>query len=48
VDIALRIVRQVVVDDVRDVVDIDSASGDVGRDEDMDAAPLEAVIFSNL
>ena len=37
VHVALGHVRQVVVDDVGDAVDVDAAGGDVGRDQDADA-----------
>ena len=36
VDVALRDVRQVEVDDVADAVDVDAAGGDVGRDQRLD------------
>src|SRR5688500_3532406 len=42
VDIALRHVRQLEVDDVADAVDIDAAGGDVGGDQDPDLALAEA------
>src|SRR5262245_37082951 len=38
VDVRLVILRRVVVDDRRDAVDVDAASGDVGGDERLDAA----------
>ena len=42
VDVALRDVGQVVVDDVADAVDVDAAGRDVGRDQSADPAALEA------
>ena len=42
VHVALRDVRQVVVDDVADAVDVDAARGDVGRDQRADLAGAEA------
>ncbi len=41
VDVGLGVVRNVVVDDVRDAVDVESARGDVGGDEDVEGAALE-------
>src|SRR3712207_465884 len=41
VDVGVAAVRRVEVDDVRDVVDVDAARGDVGRDERVDAPGLE-------
>ena len=38
VDIALGVERDVVVDDVRDVLDVQPARRDVGRDQDVDLA----------
>ena len=38
VDVALRHVRQIEVDDVGDAVNVDAAGGDVGRDQDAGAA----------
>jgi hypothetical protein len=43
VDVVLRVERQVVVDDVRDAVDVEAARRDVGRDEDGQRAVLEAL-----
>ncbi len=43
VDVGLGDVRQVVVDDERQVADVDAARGDVGGDEDADLAALEAL-----
>ena len=42
VHVALAILRRIEVDDVRDAVDVDAARGDVGGDERVDAAGLEA------
>ena len=41
VDIAFGHVRQVVVDDVADAVDVDAAGGNVGRDQDAQLAAFE-------
>ena len=41
VDIVLRHIRQFEVDDMRDVVDVDAARGDVGRDKHARAAAAE-------
>src|SRR5204863_192649 len=43
VDVVLGVLRDVVVDDVRDAGDVEAAGGDVGRDQDLEAAGLEAV-----
>ena len=43
VHVGLAVFRRVVVDDVRDVVDVDAAGGDVGRDEHVDLAALEGL-----
>ncbi len=43
VDVLLGHVGQVVVDDVRDIVDVDAARGDFGGDENTRLALLEAV-----
>ena len=43
VDVVLRVPRQLEVDDVRQVLDVEAAGGDVGRDEDPDLAGLEAL-----
>ena len=40
-DVALRHVRQLEVDDVADRVDVDAARGDVGGDQGADLAGLE-------
>ena len=40
-DVGLGVVRNVVVDDVRDALDVEAARGDVGRDQDVDLAVLE-------
>jgi hypothetical protein len=42
VDVGIRIRRHVEVHDVGDVVDIEAASGDIGRDEDIERAVAEA------
>ncbi len=42
-DVILRFHREVIVDDVRDVVDIDAASGDVGGDQDSRPSITETV-----
>src|SRR4051795_3328327 len=42
VHVALAVGGRVEVDDVRDAVDVDAARGDVGRDERVDRAGLEA------
>ena len=41
VDVAFGIVWQLVVDDMRDSIDIDSPRDDVGRHEDLDHAAIE-------
>ena len=41
-DVVVVAVRRVEVDHVRDVVDVEAAGGDVGRDERRDLAGLEA------
>src|SRR5688572_7420442 len=41
--VGLGDVRQLEVDDVADVVDVDAARGNVGRDQHLDLATLEAV-----
>ena len=41
VDVAFGIVWQLVVDDMRDSIDIDSSRDDVGRHEDLDHAAIE-------
>ena len=43
VDVALRLVRQLVIDHMGDAVDIDAAGGDVSGDQDPGAARLELV-----
>jgi hypothetical protein len=43
VHVRLGDVRQLVVEDVRDAVDVDAACGDVGRDEDAHRAGAEAL-----
>ena len=43
VDVVLRVPRQLEVDDDRQVLDVEAAGGDVGRDEDPDLAGLEAL-----
>ena len=43
VDVVLRVPRQLEVDDDRQVLDVEPAGGDVGRDEDPDLAGLEAL-----
>ena len=43
VDVVLRVPRQLEVDDDRQVLDVEAAGGDVGRDEDPDLARLEAL-----
>ena len=43
VDVGLGVVWHVVVDDVRDVVDVDAASSDVCRDDDVDLAIRQAL-----
>ena len=35
-DVRLRLVREIVVDDVRDAIHVDAPAGDVGRDQDGD------------
>src|SRR5688572_873030 len=40
-DVALRLIRQVEIDHVGDAVDVDAASGDVGRHQDADLAVAE-------
>ena len=42
-DVVLRVPRQLEVDDDRQVLDVEAAGGDVGRDEDPDLAGLEAL-----
>ena len=42
VDVLVRVGRDVVVDDVRDVVDVEAACGDVRRDQDVQRAVAEA------
>src|SRR5207248_7955572 len=42
VDVALVLVRWIEVDDVRDVDEVETARGHVGRDENRDLAALEA------
>ena len=41
VQVGLLVLGALVVDDVRDVVDVDAAGGDVGGDEDVDLAVAE-------
>ena len=41
VDVALRLVRQVEIDDMGDAVDVDAAGGDVGRHQHADLAVAE-------
>jgi hypothetical protein len=41
--VALRNVRQLVVDDMRDLVDVDAARGDIGRDQNARESLAEAV-----
>ena len=41
VDVGFRDVRQVVIDDVADAVDVDAAGGDVGGDQDAQLAVAE-------
>ena len=43
VDVAFGLIREVEVHDVGDLVDVDTASGDVGRNQDGDAAGAEAL-----
>ena len=43
VRVRLDVLRHVVVDHVRHALDVDAAAGDVGRDEDLELATLEAV-----
>ena len=43
VDVGLRVIRNVVVDDVRDAVDVQATGRDVCRNEDVQAAILELV-----
>ena len=43
VDVVLGDHRQLVVDDVRQLLDVEAARGDLGRDEDRGAAGLEVV-----
>jgi len=45
--IAFRLVRQLVIDHVRDARDVDAASRDIGRDEDAHAAAAECVERTN-
>src|SRR3954468_9203971 len=40
-DVALRNVRQVVVDDMADAIDVDTARRDIGRDQDLQLAGAE-------
>ena len=42
VDVVLGDVRQLVVDDVGQVLDVEAARGDVGRDEDLHLAALKS------
>ena len=42
VDVRVRVGRDVVVDDVRDVLDVEAARGDVGRDQHVQRAVAEA------
>ena len=42
-DVAFGLIREVEVHDVGDLVDVDTACGDVGRDQDRDAAGAEAL-----
>ena len=41
VDVDLLVLGALVVDDVRDVVDVDASCGDVGGDQDIDLAVTE-------
>ena len=43
VDVVLGLRRELEVDDVRQAVDVEAASRDLGRDEDVDPAFLEVV-----
>ena len=43
VDVRLRLARDVVVEDVRDLLDVEAARGDVGRDEEVRRARAEAL-----
>jgi len=43
VDVVLRVPRQLEVNHVRQILDVEAAGGDVGRDEDADVAVLEPV-----
>jgi hypothetical protein len=43
VDVVLRVPRQLEVDDDRQVLDVETARGHVGRDQDPDIARLEAL-----
>ncbi len=43
VDVIFQLVRKVEIDDVRDAVDVDTARGDVGRNQDPDFAVLESL-----
>ena len=43
VDVVLRVPRQLEVDDDRQVLDVEAAGRDVGRDEHPDVAGLEAL-----
>ena len=43
VHVVLGVARDVVVDDVRDALDVDAAGDDVGRDEHLDSPVLEAL-----
>ena len=42
VDVGVAVLGRVEVDDVGDVGDVDAAGGDVGRDQGVDVAALEA------
>ncbi len=41
VNVRLRVMRDVVVDDVGDSIDVEASSGNVGRDKDVEGAVLE-------
>src|SRR5436190_1270041 len=43
VDVGLRLVRYIVIHDVRDAVDVDPARGDIGRDQHRNLVGLEVV-----
>ena len=43
VDVIFELVREVEIEDVRDTVDVDTARGDIGRDEDPDFAVLKGL-----